>query len=240
MPVSAVRLAKHAFIVLLRSLAVIYGLAVPPLSRDSPDADVTAVFRRVSLRAHPDKGGSLQDQKRPRTPQSAPEGARAPQSVPERPRTPQSASERPRPPPSAPKRPRAPQSAPERPIAPQSALVHPRALQSAPERSRTPQSVPERRINVTFLYIYIYIYKIIGRDEHKKSPQGGQKFVEYESWLYPPPFPPRILTLMFCCSWALRGGIRFGLIIIYVYFRIGKYPGTALWGIAWGLAGIRG
>ncbi len=115
MPVSAVRLAKHAFIVLLRSLAVIYGLAVPPLSRDSPDADVTAVFRRVSLRAHPDKGGSLQDQKRLNAARDAWQaakkagqgGGRPAQSAPERPSAPESASERPRTLKNAPERPRA-------------------------------------------------------------------------------------------------------------------------------------
>lgn len=64
MPVSAGRVAKQALILLLRSLAAAYGIACPSLSRDSPDRDITAFYRRVSLRAHPDKGGSADDQRR--------------------------------------------------------------------------------------------------------------------------------------------------------------------------------
>ena len=64
MAVSAARAAKHALVLLLRSLAVAYGLTLGSLSRDSPDGHVQAAFRRVSLKAHPDKGGSKRDQER--------------------------------------------------------------------------------------------------------------------------------------------------------------------------------
>ena len=62
MAVSACRAAKHALLLLLRSLAVVYGLTVSPITRDSPDEEVFAFCRRVSRRAHPDKGGSVRDQ----------------------------------------------------------------------------------------------------------------------------------------------------------------------------------
>ena len=62
MAVSACRAAKHALLLLLRSLAVVYGLTVSPITRDSPDEEVFAFWRRVSRRAHPDKGGSVRDQ----------------------------------------------------------------------------------------------------------------------------------------------------------------------------------
>lgn len=59
---SACRAAKHAFVLLLRSLAIVYDLSGPPVSRDSPDTDVFALCRRVSRKAHPDKGGRPRDQ----------------------------------------------------------------------------------------------------------------------------------------------------------------------------------
>ena len=56
--VSAVQRAKRAFVVVLRALATTYGLRVT-VNRDSPDASITCAFRKVALRVHPDKGGSL-------------------------------------------------------------------------------------------------------------------------------------------------------------------------------------
>ena len=55
---SNVQRAKRAFVVVLRFLATAYGLDVS-VNRDSPDAAVTRAFRKVALRVHPDKGGSL-------------------------------------------------------------------------------------------------------------------------------------------------------------------------------------
>ena len=65
MAVSAARAAKHALVLLLRALAAAYGVTLSSgLSRDSLDNDVESAFRRISLKAHPDKGGSKVDQER--------------------------------------------------------------------------------------------------------------------------------------------------------------------------------
>ena len=55
--VSAVDLAKRAFIKVLLQLAVTYAVKLS-LSRDSPDDAVNAAYRQVSLKVHPDKGGT--------------------------------------------------------------------------------------------------------------------------------------------------------------------------------------
>lgn len=60
--VSTVDLAKRAFIKVLLQLAVVYGIALS-LTRDSAAVAITAAFRKVAVKAHPDKGGSLEDQK---------------------------------------------------------------------------------------------------------------------------------------------------------------------------------
>jgi len=49
--------------VVLRSLAESYGVEVD-VSRDSPAASVTAAYKRVVLKVHPDKGGRLEDAQR--------------------------------------------------------------------------------------------------------------------------------------------------------------------------------
>ena len=63
MPVPAGRVAKQALVVLLRAFAATYGIAPPQpgLNRDTPDADVLAYFRLVSIRAHPGKSGNEED-----------------------------------------------------------------------------------------------------------------------------------------------------------------------------------
>ena len=53
----AVDLAKRAFIKVLLQLAVTYAVKLS-LSRDSPDDAVNAAYRKVSLKVHPDKGGT--------------------------------------------------------------------------------------------------------------------------------------------------------------------------------------
>ena len=60
--VSAVDLAKRAFIKVLLQLAVTNAVKLS-LSRDSPDDAVNAAYRKVSLKVHPDKGGT-DDQQR--------------------------------------------------------------------------------------------------------------------------------------------------------------------------------
>ena len=59
MPTSNLLSSKRALVKLLRELAAIHGFNLP-LTRDSPDADVTSAFKRVASKVHPDKGGSLQ------------------------------------------------------------------------------------------------------------------------------------------------------------------------------------
>ena len=53
---SPAQLAKRALVVLLLAFARVYHLDLN-LNRDSPDADVKKGFRRVILKAHPDKPG---------------------------------------------------------------------------------------------------------------------------------------------------------------------------------------
>jgi hypothetical protein len=55
--------AKRALVVLLRALAVTYGITLD-VTRDSPAADVNRAFRKVSGKAHPDKGGATEDAQR--------------------------------------------------------------------------------------------------------------------------------------------------------------------------------
>ena len=57
MPVSPALAARRVLVGVLCRLAAVYNLVVK-LTRDSPDQDVAAAFRRVALKAHPDKGGS--------------------------------------------------------------------------------------------------------------------------------------------------------------------------------------
>ena len=53
---SPASLLKRALVTLLLELARLYGLTLN-LNRDSDDALVKAGFRKVILRAHPDKAG---------------------------------------------------------------------------------------------------------------------------------------------------------------------------------------
>ena len=57
---SAVDAAKRELVKVLRELAAKYTVALS-LTRESPDKDVTKAFRKVSSKAHPDKGGLLAD-----------------------------------------------------------------------------------------------------------------------------------------------------------------------------------
>ena len=52
--------AKRALVSLIKAMAVQYHVIVM-LNRDSPDAEVTRAFKKVALKAHPDKGGSTED-----------------------------------------------------------------------------------------------------------------------------------------------------------------------------------
>ena len=53
---SPAQLLKRALVTILLELARVYALDLG-LSRDSPDPNVKKAFRRVILRAHPDKAG---------------------------------------------------------------------------------------------------------------------------------------------------------------------------------------
>ena len=59
--VSAADVAKRAFIKVMLELAALYGLALP-LNRDSAAVAIKAAFRKLAVKVHPDKGGSLEDQ----------------------------------------------------------------------------------------------------------------------------------------------------------------------------------
>ena len=55
---SPVESAKRELVKLLKAVAGHHGLTLE-LTRDSADNDVEKAFRRVALKAHPDKGGDL-------------------------------------------------------------------------------------------------------------------------------------------------------------------------------------
>ena len=57
MPCSAVLRLKRAFVSVLLSLAVAYGVA-PDINRDSDDDAILQAYRRVVKKVHPDKGGN--------------------------------------------------------------------------------------------------------------------------------------------------------------------------------------
>ena len=50
--------AKRALVKVLLTLAAVYSVRLT-VSRDSPDDEVLRAFKRVLLKAHPDKGGLL-------------------------------------------------------------------------------------------------------------------------------------------------------------------------------------
>ena len=56
---SGVLLAKRAFVKVLLALATVCEVALK-VTRDSSDAELTRAFRLVSLRAHPNKGGTTE------------------------------------------------------------------------------------------------------------------------------------------------------------------------------------
>ena len=57
---SVLDVAKRALVKVLKELAVKYGVKLK-LTRDSTQKEVNAAFKKVSLRAHPDKGGEKTD-----------------------------------------------------------------------------------------------------------------------------------------------------------------------------------
>ena len=60
--VSAIDKAKRVLVTLLKSLAGIYAVVLG-LTRDSTEVEVKAAYRKVSRRAHPDRGGTSEHQK---------------------------------------------------------------------------------------------------------------------------------------------------------------------------------
>ena len=63
MPVSAAQKATRAFVKVLTALARSYGVSVT-VTRDSTDACLLRAYRRLLLKVHPDKGGTVEDQQR--------------------------------------------------------------------------------------------------------------------------------------------------------------------------------
>ena len=59
---SIIDTARRAMVTLLKSLAGIYCVAVL-LTRQSTDVEVSAAFKKVARKAHPDKGGAPEHQK---------------------------------------------------------------------------------------------------------------------------------------------------------------------------------
>ena len=57
MPASPLQAAKRAFVSVLLFVARYYGLALP-VTRDTTDDALLSAFKKVALKAHPDKGGS--------------------------------------------------------------------------------------------------------------------------------------------------------------------------------------
>jgi hypothetical protein len=60
MPVSVIQAAKRALVTLLVTFARHYQVTLT-ISRESGDADVVKAFKKVVLKAHPDKGGRAGD-----------------------------------------------------------------------------------------------------------------------------------------------------------------------------------
>ena len=60
---SAVQAAKRALLVVMRSLAMAYGLTLN-CNRDSAERVIVKDLRKLALRTHPDRGGSTEDQQR--------------------------------------------------------------------------------------------------------------------------------------------------------------------------------
>ena len=58
MPASSLQHAKRSFVTVLLTIAAFYSVRLP-ITRDASDEDCTKAFKRVSLKAHPDKGGLL-------------------------------------------------------------------------------------------------------------------------------------------------------------------------------------
>ena len=59
--VSAIDRAKRALVTLLKSLATVYGLVLS-VTRDATDKEILSAYRKVSRKAHPDQGGSVEHQ----------------------------------------------------------------------------------------------------------------------------------------------------------------------------------
>jgi hypothetical protein len=60
--VSAIDYAKRSLVALLKALAKTYAVVLT-LSRESSDAVIRTAVRKLSLKVHPDRGGSEEDQK---------------------------------------------------------------------------------------------------------------------------------------------------------------------------------
>ena len=64
MVISRVVAAKRALIAVLKALAAKYRVPLGSMTKDACDDDVHKAYKRVVLRAHPDKGGTHEDAQR--------------------------------------------------------------------------------------------------------------------------------------------------------------------------------
>jgi hypothetical protein len=69
--------AKRAFVAVLLEIARLYGLR-PSINRDSSDGELEKAFKKVILRAHPDKGGTTESFQKLEAARSAWQAAAAP------------------------------------------------------------------------------------------------------------------------------------------------------------------
>eukprot|EP00973_Karenia_brevis_P070236 9763151-Karenia_brevis.AAC.1 len=61
--VSTLDKAKRALVSVILAFATAYKIALQ-INRDSADGEVRSAYRRLSRRAHPDRGGSNEDQQK--------------------------------------------------------------------------------------------------------------------------------------------------------------------------------
>ena len=75
-PVGFVQVAKRSLVKVLLALAVVYNVTLS-ISHDSADAGIPRAYKKVVLKTHPDKGGTVTDHQKSLEANEAWEGATA-------------------------------------------------------------------------------------------------------------------------------------------------------------------